>query len=654
LRTAENSRIVGQMSIRGGFAVLWLGVCAGCGGGPAPIPVVPNSNAAPAPPSSLSLPVDAFAAPSANPGRKAKLLALAPQLDALFRARLAELAATGAAIGIVLEGEVVYLRGFGVRDTTSQVAVDADTVFRIGSVSKTITALAILRLRDQGKLSLDAPAASYLPELRALSAPTKDSPPITIRHLLTMTSGLAYDDQWGAVTYGKSDAELHDYLERGVPLVGAAGERYRYSNLGFALLGKIAARVSGKSFEQYVASEIFAPLGLMASGYVTDSLPADRLATGYFRDGTQLVPEPIESDGVFAPAGGAYTTIRDLARYAAFQLAAYPPRDDAETGPVRRSTLREMHAGEAWGRFGDDLPIAARKPDGTTSLVAMSYGLGWSQLTTCAAEAMVQHGGYEPGYYASIRLVPRHGIGVVALSTTENHGQMRTFELVMALLRSAGVLDVAAPAASTAMLAARENVTRLLAKWQPELVENTFDAQSLQFSFLRNLRPDFERMAREHGVCHPDGDVIPMGPMQGRFRLACERGSIDFVGYLAPGVPARLQSVEYRQNLPIADAERAFARALVAALNGGALAPTLFAAGADVPVLQKRLARWHGSHGTCQLDAELAGDGKGQASFRLRCAEGPLELTLRLEPKTALIVDVSAARPREYGAVCAE
>ncbi len=103
------------------------------------------------------------------------------------------------------------------------------------------------------------PAATYLPGLRALASPTKDSPPITVRHLLTMTSGLGYDDQWGAVTFGKIDAELAAFLAQGLSLGGAAGERYRYSNLGFALLGKIVASVSGKSFEQYRAPVFLSP-----------------------------------------------------------------------------------------------------------------------------------------------------------------------------------------------------------------------------------------------------------------------------------------------------------------------------------------------------------------------------------------------------------
>jgi hypothetical protein len=469
-----------------------------------------------------------------------------------------------------------------------------------------------------------------------------------------MTSGFGYDDLWGAVSFGKTNAELTAHLARGVSFAGATGERYHYSNLGFALLGRIVASVSGKSFEQYLASDVFAPLGLTSTGYVTGKLPSDRLATGYYRDGEQLVPEKIDSDGVFAPAGGVYTTPRDLARYAAFQLAAYPPRDDAETGPVRRSTLREMHAGQAWARFADDLPILKRNPDGSPALTAMSYGLGWAQNTSCVAEGMVQHGGYEPGYWAVIRLLPRQRLGIVALSTTEAIGKVSTFEQTVALLREGGVFDAALPVASAALVAARDSVGRLLTKWEPELAARTFDPQSLTFSFLRNLRPDFERMSREHGACHPEGEIVAMGLTQGRFRLTCERGSIDFIAYLTPGVPPVLQTVEYHQNLPVTNTELAAASIFTAALNGNPIPVDATLPGADRAAIETRLARLHGSYGSCELEQALSDNAQGQASFRLRCAGGTLELSLSFDRKTSLVSDVSGAQPREYGAPCAE
>jgi CubicO group peptidase (beta-lactamase class C family) len=576
-------------------------------------------------------------------------------LDALLAARAVEAGTTGAAVAIVLEGEVVYVRGFGMRELESKQPVDADTVFRIGSVSKTITALAVMRLRDQGKLVLDAPVATYVPALAALPSPTLDSPPVTVRHLLTMTSGLPFDDVWGAVTFGQSDAELTKLVARGLSFAGAPGARYRYSNLGFALLGKIAEVVSGQPFAELVAREIFAPLGMQASGYVTGPIPRERMAVGYQKQGDHFVPEPVDSDGVFAPAGGVYTSANDLARYAAYHLAAYPPRDDAETGPVRRSTLREMHAGQAWARWGDDFPVLQHLPNGAPSLTAFSYGLGWAQNTTCVAEGIVQHFGFEPGYWASLRLLPVHGLGIVTLSATGNLGQEQTFESVIELFREHGALDRAVAPPSLALASARDTVVQLLAGWDAELVERTFDPLTQRYSFVRGFRARIETITRDHGRCRAEGDIFPLSATHGRFQVSCERGGIEVVVYLTPHAQPLIQTLELERRMPVTENDRAMANRLVALLApGDPLPASALAPGVDPRPLEKRLARLRGTYGNCSIEKPLWNDGSGAASFRLRCSEGALDLSLRLDPKTSGLLDFSAAPPRAFGAVCAE
>jgi hypothetical protein len=250
--------------------------------------------------------------------------------------------------------------------------------------------------------------------------------------------------------------------------------------------------------------------------------------------------------------------------------------------------------------------------------------------------------------------LPRQGLGVVTLSTTQSLGQMRTFEMAMAVLRAGGVFDASPPKPSASLTAARANVIRLLTQWDTELAARTFDPQSMQYSFLRNLRPDLERMGREQGACQADGDIVPLSLTHGRFRLACERGNIEFMAYLTPAATPRLQSLEYRQNLPVTEPSQAVARAVTAALNGSPLPGELLAEGSDRAAIEKQLARLRGNYGSCELEAPLADNGKNVSSFQLRCAEGRLELTLRFAPKTSLIAEVSGARPRSFGAVCAE
>jgi CubicO group peptidase (beta-lactamase class C family) len=613
---------------------------------------MPEVSASTPAPSEPQLPFVPLAAESK---RKAKVLALAPKLNTLLAARAEETGTTGAAVGIVLEGDVVYVSSFGVRELAAKQPVDGNTIFRIGSVSKTITALAVLKLRDQGRIVLDTPAATYVPALASLPSPTKDSPLLTVRHLLTMTSGLPYDDMWGAVTFGQSDVELAQLLEQGPSLAGAPGKQYQYSNLGFALLGKIVEAVSGQPFAEFVAHDVFVPLGMNSSAYVTGPIPRERMAVGYFKEGERLVPEPVDSDGVFAPAGGAYATVNDLARYAAYHLAAYPPRDDPEMGPVRRSTLREMHAGQAWARWGDDVPVLRRLPTGAPSLTVSSYGLGWIQNTTCLAEGVVQHFGFEPGYWASIRLLPAQGIGIVTLSTTGNLGQNQTFESVLELFRNEGVLDRGPAPPSPALASARDTIVQLLSGWDSELVERTFDPLTRRYSFVRGFRADIETITRDHGRCRAEGDILSLSATHGRFRVSCERGAIDVVAFLTPRPKPLIQTLELRRQMPVTESDRAMAEKLVTSLARNSRFPgNALASGVDSRTIEKRIARLRSTYGDCLLEKPLWNNGAGEASFRLRCSEAPLELSLRLDPKTSLLVDFSGARPRAFGAVCAE
>jgi len=286
------------------------------------------------------------------PEQRAKLADLVPQLDKLFADDVAKNHYPGLGVGIVLDGELVYARGFGFRDLGAKSPFGVDTVFRIASVTKGFTAMAVLKLRDEGKLSLDVPAAEYYPPLAALAYPTRDSPPVTVRQLLTHGSGLPEDNYWADVAIDMTDADLAALVQSGMSFSSAPDTRFAYSNVGYALIGKIIEKVSGMPAREYVRQQVLLPLGMTASAWELEEVPRDRLAFGYrgaegyrSQDGRQE-PAPILRDGVFDVAGGLYTTVQDMARYLAFQLSAWPPSDGPETGPVRRSSEREMQQGQ--------------------------------------------------------------------------------------------------------------------------------------------------------------------------------------------------------------------------------------------------------------------------------------------------------------------
>ncbi|RYZ04262.1 MAG: class A beta-lactamase-related serine hydrolase [Myxococcales bacterium] len=518
------------------------------------------------PPGRSASPAAAAAAPfvptPAPAARKARLLAVAGALDDVYRARLSESGATAAAVGIVLEGELVYVGTFGVSDVSSGAAVDERTVFRIGSLTKSFAATTILQLRDRGLLQLDAPAVRYLPELARLQSPSSDAGPITLRHLLTMTSGLPYDDTWGTVSFGYDDAELTRFLEGRPRLSSVPGERYAYSNLGYALLGRVVERLTGQHFLDYLRTELLLPLGMTATGA---KRPARGLAVGYYRDAAQndaLYAEPHPDDGVFAPAGGLYTSLRDYARYLAFQLAAYPARDAPEEGPLRRSSLREMHRGQSWLRWNADVPVAKKLAGGALSLSAARYGYGWVQQTTCAFDGIVQHGGYEPGYFSYVRLLPQHGLGVVVFSTTAAVGDSKTFERAMGVLRQGGVLELPSDNVSPQLAQRIAEVNELLARFDAARFRESFDPDSLRYSWLASIPEAFSRLKRDHGRCEPSGSPQRLGATEARWLLACERGWLSLSLVLAPTAASQIASVhwtEHGASEPIQPASEPFA-----------------------------------------------------------------------------------------------
>jgi CubicO group peptidase (beta-lactamase class C family) len=598
-----------------------------------------------------------FAPGKAEPQRRARLEALGPTLDAFLESKRKESGATGLAVGIVMEGELVNARGFGVRDAASGAPVDQDSVFRIASMTKNFTALSVLKLRDEGKLALDEPAEKYLPELAALEPPTRDAPPISLRLLLTNAAGLAYDDLWGAVTFGKTDAELAALLRDGVQLSTTPGTRYAYSNLGWALLGKTIERVAEVSYHDYVTANILQPLGMKSSVWAAKDVPASRLAIGYRHEGTRLVAEPHPQDGVFAAAGGLYTSLHDYARYLAFQLAAYPPRDDAETGPVRRSTLREMHEGQRWMRADKDAPIVRTTDEGVT-LGAASYGYGWANVTSCTDDGRVQHGGYEPGYFNWVVMMPKARIGFVALATSGPAGIASRFG-VFDILRDAGLLTPPEGKPHPALAAAATALPALLDAWDPKLAARTFDPDSLKYSWNQGMRERFAALARDHGRCRPEGKLELYGPLHADLRLTCERGAIRFDVLLSPATPPRAQHLEITEEvLPDERTER-IAKLLVSAIGGpaDAVGLHLIAPSVDRARLRNALKRASQSYPSCAIER-----GANEIAYRpwsidrtsryqLRCGDAPLELSFALDEK-GQITSLAANPPRAPDALC--
>src|SRR6187431_608566 len=187
------------------------------------------------------------------------------EVDRVMEAYRLDAHIPGMVWGIVRDGRLVHVKGAGVQDTEAKRPVTPETLFRIASMTKAFTAVSILKLRDDGKLSLDAPVETYVPELKGWKYPTEDSPKIRVRELLTHTAGFVTDDPWGDRQTPMPEEEFTRLLKEGVPFTRAPGLAMEYSNLGYALLGRIVANVSGQPYKDFVERLLLTPLGMTST-----------------------------------------------------------------------------------------------------------------------------------------------------------------------------------------------------------------------------------------------------------------------------------------------------------------------------------------------------------------------------------------------------
>jgi CubicO group peptidase (beta-lactamase class C family) len=321
-------------------------------------------------------------------------------LEAWIESQMAYRNLPGMSIGIVRDQELVWARGFGYADVEKKLPATPATIYRIASISKTFTSLAVMQLRDQGQLKLDEPASRYLPALALPSGP--DAPPITLRHLLTHTAGLPREapfPYWTDQRFPSREEVLKGLAQQ--QAVYPPETKWKYSNLGLTLAGEVVAAVSGQPFDAYVHKHILQPLGMNSTSVELPEGQRSRLATGYGRrlpDGGRAV-RPFSDVRGIAPAAGFSSTVEDLARYVALQF-----RDGPAGGSqiVKGSTLREMQR------------VHWLMPDWKSG-----RGLGW-QIIHREDGDLVGHGGWVAGYQTAVYFRPRDKLAVIALTNADD------------------------------------------------------------------------------------------------------------------------------------------------------------------------------------------------------------------------------------------
>ncbi|MFZ0758139.1 MAG: serine hydrolase domain-containing protein [Trebonia sp.] len=567
--------------------------------------------------------------------------------------------------GVVSGGVLVHSAGFGARGD-GRPAPDADTVFRIASMSKSFTASAVLLLRDEGRLALDDPAEKYVPELAGWPSVTPDSDRVTIRHLLTMTAGFPTDDPWGDRQQGLPLDAFGALLAGGVRFNWAPGTRFEYSNLGYAILGRIVAAAAQAEYAGFVATRLLAPLGMARTGYDAAGFDPGELATGYRRGPAGWAELPFDPYGAFAPMGGVFSSVSDLARWVAGFAAAFPPGggSDADgTHPLRRASRREMQQPQAvtgW-RSPDRLPGG---PPGSPAY----YGFGLFVDEDPVLGRVVSHSGGYPGFGSNMRWHPATGLGVIALGNGTYAPMSVLAGLVLeALLPRPASYHVAlspadpdSPSAPSATpvppagapwpetLAAASEVSRLLANWDDAAADALFSENVALDAPYQERRRALELIRQRIGDFRADDTRAPESdtPAHRRWWLTGPRGTVQAQILLNPERPPRVQSLALAVP-PASDSVLATVLTdVVTWLNTGAAqwpGGMRVAPGTDEGLLRRRLLMAAAWAGTCRTGAYRAGDGAASVSVELAGEHATVVLSLLVNPGTGEIRQADVA-----------
>jgi len=329
--------------------------------------------------------------------------------DALMTRLMSTYDIPGAALALIKDGKIVLERGYGFRDLETHAPVTTATLFNIGSISKSFTALGIAQLVDQHRVDLDAPVIRYVADLR-LSDP-RAAQTVTLRQLLSHTSGFPPDEQWPPQVPATRPGIVREFAT--MPITAPPGARFQYCSRCVVLAAYVLEQITGQSWETYTRAQIFEPLGMTTASFGPLGLEQAPDRAQPYRHDAVFGEVPVPWDRLLylqplAPAGGINASIGEIARYALLQV-----NDGTMSGQrlVSAAMVAELHRAEI--AVGNDWTPSARIED-------LHYALGWFTAEMNGLR-LVSHNGANPGYRAAIVLAPFSKAGVVVLTNGESN-----------------------------------------------------------------------------------------------------------------------------------------------------------------------------------------------------------------------------------------
>ncbi|MFZ9170411.1 MAG: serine hydrolase domain-containing protein [Sediminibacterium sp.] len=469
--------------------------------------------------------------------RVEKLRIAFPVIEKMVEKYAADNHFPGYSFGIVLDGKLVFTKSGGYTNLQSKTAATTGSMFRIASMSKSFTAMAIVKLRDEGKLNLEDAVSKYIPELKNQGL-TTDAAPITIRDLLTHSAGFPEDNPWGDRQLEKTSQEFLAFIKKGIHFSTASGTSYEYSNVGFTMLGYIIEKVTGKNYGAYIKENIWKPLNMEAS-WEFSSITEAKLAHGYRWMNNSWTEEPLLHDGIYGAMGGMITSVESFSKYVSLHLDAWPPRNNIETGPVKRSSIREMHQPS---RF-IGLNANYKYPSGRACATTAAYGYGLSWLKDCTGRTSIAHSGGLPGFGSNWRILPEFGLGVILLANVTYAPTALFNTMVIDTLLRMGTVDLQPrilPASAT-LKNAQAKLTALLPSWKNAAASNLFAENFFDDYKIDALIKEATSIFDVAGAIHKTGDMIPENELRGYYYLHAKNGTIKISFTLTPTNPSQIQ-----------------------------------------------------------------------------------------------------------------
>ena len=448
------------------------------------------------------------------------------QLDSRLTDFFAEGRSPGMVYGLAVRGELVHWKAIG-EATIGKQTCTRTTAFRVASLTKSFTAMAVLKLRDRGLINLDAPFVTYIPDLYPQQIEVFE---VTVRHLLTMSAGFPTDNEWADRVESISDSEFMELMSAGFRFDSRPGTRFEYSNLGYALLARIISNVSKMSFVQYVTQEIFFALGLRNTTF--DFTESRELAMGYVKL-DQWVEEPHQGPGAFSSIGGVITTLDDLIAWSHYLSSAFNPTEP-ELGPLKKSSRREMQSISQSG------PVArgVKKPSEYRGVEGYGFGLRIEENVELGKIA--GHTGGYPGFGSHMAWHCESGVSIFALA---NGRYTDPVDATLPALREVlSILPKKSLSITPELEFARNKVIEIISSWD-EATTNAYFAVNMDLDFPREFRKNqISQALVETGALTSEFDLLEsFNNSHLKWIQRGEKKGLQIEIWLAPLAPLQLQ-----------------------------------------------------------------------------------------------------------------